>query len=32
LFPLVRRAKSSDARQLVARHLAESSTTSRDWI
>ncbi|MEX1328398.1 MAG: hypothetical protein AB1Z29_16480 [Desulfobacterales bacterium] len=29
IFPLVRRAKSSDARQLVARYLAESATTSR---
>ena len=29
LFPLVRRAKSSDARQLVARHLAESATNGR---
>jgi hypothetical protein len=29
LFPLVRRAKSSGARQLVARHLAESATIGR---
>ena len=32
LFPLVRRAKSSDARQLVAQHLAASATASRALV